>query len=662
MTADDLALPLVVRPLHGESAFSFVSRLADVNGIRASDLLFDISGGRSRRPDRCGEAEWERLAARANLPVEALDELATKPTGDQARALTPYLGTKLKWTHLLRERIRLCPKCIAERRMLPAVWRLLHWTACIEHGNYLVEACDCGQRLDYSTRGMDPFTCRCGRPFAEIRTRPASPLALAGARWLMHLIGPRMSAMASKLWLDCEGRPDAPFSPFAAKDPMTLYDALVIIEVIGLAATTPPDDDPPMDPSRLWQEGGFNSRNDLDRCIAHVEAAMSVIGRWPQGWYDVLSQVAGRNAAAGTKEAKHLFATRIGRIVLTPYKGSDGRPCRVLRNETDRWLAERGYTIRDKMPVYHSETAKLLYRVLNLRHAAKRLGITRKRDLALVRIYKEVVDEFDKAADRPTDVQALAEAVFEQVRERYARMDDYRYRPETSMASVPTADYLSNPKGYATAKAWIHPDLLTPINHHRRTIFRRESDVFDRAQVEALRQRIEDAARLVTPDAIPDGFQPYSLAGKRVVEQDYTKTDLILHILSGIVPSVRTGPKPRLCDLYIDVAAARKRALDQRYERMVVQDKHYATSKCQQILEVLWPGQVEKITPEVNKHLVERGQLRVEQRISRTQGREKPYNFYSIRDHMARLHRLAGPCGLPDLDAALGRLNGSADA
>lgn len=58
------------------------------------------------------------------------------------------------------------------------------------------------------------------------------------------------------------------------------------------------------------------------------------------------------------------------------------------------------------------------------------------------------------------------------------------------MASVPTAAFLSHPNGGDTADAWIHPDLLTPVNHMRRTVFRRESDVFDRDQVHAMRRRI----------------------------------------------------------------------------------------------------------------------------------------------------------------------------
>lgn len=649
------ALPVTVRPITGESGISFASRLADVNDFTLASVLGDAGGHTGM--SNWGEAEWTRLAARSHLPSSALDELKTPPADSQLRSAIILMGNVVRETSLTSSRnLRLCPHCIRSRLVLRAVWRLAPWVACVEHGTYLVDACDCGASISESGRGPDVFSCPCGRAFADIGTRPASALALDATRWLIQLIGPRLTMTAPDLWLDTKGRLEEPFSPFAEKRPMTLLDATAIIDTIGIGATTPEHLDNAMAPSRLWQNGPRSGAHDIAVSIAHVEAAMQVLHDWPGGWHRILENVAGRNPEAGDAEPKHLFATRVGRIVLTPFKASDGRPAAALVDETNRWLRSRGYTPRQKMATYHSDTARRLARTMNQRAAAQRLGITVSRDEELVRIYRQVVMEFDTRPDAPSDLTALGEAVFGEIAMRYANVDDYRYRPENSMASVPTAAFLSHPNGADTAEAWIHPDLLTPVNHMRRTVFRRESDVFDRDQVHAMRRRIAESSKRVAPDAIPHGHQAYRLAGRRVVEVDYTKTDLILDVLAGVVPAVHAIDEPRLSDLFIDVEAARNSARDSRYERMAIHDVHHGTGRCQQILDELWPRDGERITPALSRALVEAGEVGREVRSKPTEGRIKPYNFYSIRDHMVRRFHRNGPTGLGKLDATLERL------
>lgn len=649
------ALPVTVRPIAGESGISFASRLADVNDFTLASVLGDAGG--HTRMSNWGEAEWTRLAARSHLTSSDLDELKTPPSDSQLRSAVTLMGNAVRETSLTSSRnLRLCPHCVASHLVLRSAWRLAAWVACVEHGSYLVDACNCGASISESARGPDVFSCPCGLAFADIGTRPASALALEATRWLIQLIGPRLTMTAPDLWLDTNGRSGEPFSPFAEKRPMTLLDANAIIDTIGIGATTPAHLDNAMAPSRLWQNGPRSGAQDIGYSIAQVEAAMRVLHDWPAGWHRILENVAGRNPEAGDTEPKHLFATRVGRIVLTPFKASDGRPASVLVDETNRWLRSRGYTPRNKMATYHSDTARRLARSMNQREAARRLGITVRRDEELVRIYRQVVMEFDTVPDGPLDVVALGEAVFGEIAKRYANVDDYRYRPENCMASVPTAAFLSHPNGADTAEAWIHPELLTPVNHMRRTIFRRESDVFDRDQVHAMRRRIGESSTRVAADAIPDGYQAYRLAGRRVVEGDYTKTDLILDVLGRVVPTMHVVDQPRLSDLFINVEAARNSARDSRYERMAIHDVHHGTRRCQQILDELWPGDGERITPAFSRALVEAGEIGREVRSKRTEGRVKPYNFYSVRDHMVRRFRRNGPTGLGKLDATLDRL------
>ncbi|HEX8381803.1 MAG TPA: hypothetical protein VF592_00365 [Sphingomonas sp.] len=89
---------------------------------------------------------------------------------------------------------------------------------------------------------------------------------------------------------------------------------------------------------------------------------------------------------------------------------------------------------------------------------------------------------------------------------------------------------------------------------------------------------------------------------------------------------------------------------------MTVQDRFLTISRCQEIVDSPWSGKNDKVTPMLGKQLLDAEQMLVEQRVSRTGGRDRLLNFYSIRDHMVRCYRVVGPRGLPDLDAARARL------
>ncbi len=632
------ALPLVVRPLIGESGLSLTSRLADVNGIMLVTLLRDIAG--VRRHDTWGDVEWEKIARRSLLPVEAVEPMRARPAGvATAPAAVRFLERAVNPQYLVRDRLRICPACIGERRMLKESWRLVHHVACSDHGTQLIDTCECGRTIDTVTRHLDPFTCPCGKPFEENVAPPASADAVKAAQWMIQAFGVGPMGTKPGLWLVKGGRLGLPFSV------MQPHDIMGVIDIVGQAATISAEDDEPVTPQKRWSKGNLNGRRDLASSTAQVEAAMAVLHLWPSAYRSLLAKVAGRNAAAGSARPRDLFATRIGQLMLTPYRGLDGQPLKPLQEEVDAFLVAKGYRLRRKVPTRSSATARSVQKVMPCSLIARTLGL-RPNNTILNRVYRETVIAFDDRDDLPDDPEKLGKAVLAEVKRRLAAADDY-------MSPSATSEYLCHPDIATFSPMWVHADLLTPVQPDRSVSALIRGDAFLRVDVERMRMRIADAATPVARDAIPDGYEPYGIASKAGVDAAYTGTHLLLDLLSGAVPSVSTVDAPRLTDLFVHTATARRRALERRMARVVERDQFASTFTVQQMLDTLWPHRAERLTIDLNRRLRSDGAVRYETRTNTTEGRTRALYWYSMLDHMGRALADSGPSISAEVDRTI---------
>ncbi len=636
------ALPLVTRPIIGESGLSFVSRLADVNGIPLVKLMRDICS--SRKIEKWELEDWEGLAQRSLLNVSAFDGMRQMPA---ECAATPnavrYLGKVINPQYLISNQLRICPTCVGERRILRESWRLVYHVACSDHRTMLIDACDCGRSLSPYTRGIDPFTCFCGKPFADNVPKPASDNAIKASQWMIQAFGAGAMATTPRMWLVKGGRLGLPFST------MEPYDIMRTIDTIGQAATVAPHDDEWITPQKRGTKGTLQGRRDLETSSAHVEAAMKTMHNWPRAYHHLLDQVAGRNKDAGTSLPRELFATRIGQLVLTPYIGADGHTLKPLQEEVDTFLLNRGMKLRQKIPARASKTGISVQKTMSCVAVSKALGLKQNSSI-LKRIYRETLLSFDGRSDLPDDRIALGQMVLDEVKERLKSADDY-------MSPSATSEYLCHDNIATYSSLWVHPDLLQPVEPDRSVLSLIKGHAFLRVDVERMRKKIADISAFVSEDDIPEGYDPYGYAAKAGVDATYTGTDLLLDILSGTVKSVRLVDEPRLTDLYLDTAMARRRSLERRVSKIIAKDQFAGTYWVEHVLSSLWPHRNEKLTIDVNRQLRAENGVRYQTKINSTEGRERPFYWYSVVDHMVRALRLNGPSVSPDVDEQLMGLN-----
>nr|WP_282596485.1 TniQ family protein [Sphingomonas beigongshangi] len=659
----------MVRPLAGESAVGLLMRLANENGLSYPWLFERIAGGR-HNPDNWGDAQWQTLADIMMLDVTELDEMRCRPVDDpHMRNVVTFLGTTVRRTYLTFDRMRVCPHCIAEGGVMREVWKLAHWTACIEHHTLLVDSCDCGRPLHIIRRGTDldgpTGQCVCGKPFAAIATQPASEHALAATQWLVQLFGPRLTATAPRLWLD-DRRLDPPFDglsrtiapdvvpfdiddfdlpaielPLAQTRPMHAIDALGIIELIGRVATTPSTADRPRKIRNLNLAGREGAIEPIDVTIPRIEAAMAVIAGWPTSWHEIVAQVAGRNPESGRETPVHLFATDMGRLVLDPYLGVDGYPITVLSDETRRWLEERGYRLKPQSVARSSGVAQRLLGVLPLRDIAKRLrgrigpGVRRS--------YHQAIRELDRTDTSGMTDEQLADALLARVRELVEAV-------ERHVSVNVIAETLCSRDRRTGGAVWVDPRLIQPVSIEMIANTRFKGDVFSLSDIEAMGERLAKAARRVRSDRIPNKFERYGDVAQETVSTLYTASDLIVDILSGEVPSVTTVKEPTLADLWIPRHAVEGLALAARVRAVVTADKFMTQTTIAEITRRLWGERHRELTKRMAR-LRDTSAVRFEESLD--EKNDKVRYRTAIADCLREAEAMFGPTAIEGVDAVL---------
>jgi len=181
-------LPLRPPPQPLESLSSYITRLAEVNGLQSINELGALAGG----------LRMTTLRRNPDYPVAAVEGLAQLTDQPQERwfdmtffHLVQHFGCAMNPNAIynflagsLAASLRYCPLCLAERH--PAYYRL-HWRflvlpGCLEHGVYFLDQCGhCGSPLPLLSRC--PQQSRCPTCQGDLRTSKPSPLGGSDEAW-----------------------------------------------------------------------------------------------------------------------------------------------------------------------------------------------------------------------------------------------------------------------------------------------------------------------------------------------------------------------------------------------------------------------------------------------------------------------------------------------
>ena len=252
-------------PYPTESLLGYILRITETNGYGSPNDVFAVAGIPEDGRKKSMEMDIGKLAAALGKQVDELrplvysDERCLKRNG-------LLLGQPVVTRHLRIGKQMLCPKCVADRGFVEALWDSALVIACPRHRCELIGACPaCGKKIGNRRKGL--LTCGCGASLLDA----ASPMVSDETADLM-------AVLASKIAGDPAPAGYASGLPVAELSKMSLRTLQVVIASLGW--------------QQLMSEGA-----DREQPIASlVWPAAQVLRDWPTNFYGLLRRVGERSA------------------------------------------------------------------------------------------------------------------------------------------------------------------------------------------------------------------------------------------------------------------------------------------------------------------------------------------------------------------------------
>ena len=383
-------LAIAPRPAVGENVHGYLRRLADANGHACLDTFLHALGFNGTVGPMSRDEAWHLLADWTDLPVLAVEGMRWRPATGAARPALSILGTPVTRALAHPRSMRFCPSCLGSDGIRRDLWSLACVMACPLHRCLLVDACTaCGEWFDAAPNGP-PLACRCGLRFDQAPTEAAPPSAVRVARNLALMVGTRASIGAAGSGWTLELPPS-----FVG---MNANDYMAHLEVLGTAATTPAEEDPMMrGTARRYANGATTEQPPIPTVLARIEAATTIMDRWPDAFFGLLSDLQERGGGVGAKDAASAFPTLVGRSLLRPIRGVDRLPLPLVhRAVDDYWRLHGPAGHRRRNLTVGSAAALRLHHHLNATALAAAVGDRRATGLH-ARISRRVLDEIPAA-------------------------------------------------------------------------------------------------------------------------------------------------------------------------------------------------------------------------------------------------------------------------
>ncbi|MGX6566899.1 TniQ family protein [Cupriavidus necator] len=148
------------RPYKGESLFSYVHRIGELNGLTALNWAPSVLsklvsfGSRSHRP-------YLLLAELVGIDPEVLASTTCRPRATGLQHVVRFMNLDVPKKFFRRTRSAICVECLRERDAAPAVRDLRLICACVRHRRWLIDTCPkCGCTLDWRREHLT--RCACG--------------------------------------------------------------------------------------------------------------------------------------------------------------------------------------------------------------------------------------------------------------------------------------------------------------------------------------------------------------------------------------------------------------------------------------------------------------------------------------------------------------------
>jgi len=249
-------LPVRPRPVAGEAAMSYVSRVADANGYSTLGTFRAVlaSAGGGLPFDR-----FCRLLELTDTEVASLHG----PMPEAWSAIRAPYG--LDVSHFNHCWIRWCPQCVARQAIIRWEWTLKTATACVVHGVSLRDTCHvCGDARRWGLTRLE--RCECG---ARLAGQPAKTAAA------MVVDVNRLAAGFGTV------------APLPSVSPSAWFRAIVfLVQAVGSAGVR-----------RSGKVPGLNRLHDAE---VFVVATASLFDDWPRAFDALLRRLLSVNAGSAS--------------------------------------------------------------------------------------------------------------------------------------------------------------------------------------------------------------------------------------------------------------------------------------------------------------------------------------------------------------------------
>lgn len=202
-------------------------------------------------------------------------------------------------------RSRFCPICLQEALFWKAEWGLCFTVACPIHKVKLADRCSCGKELRWTRQNL--HSCTCGEDLRCLSTEPASKAAIY------------MSAEIQTAGETCWSDP----SVNAADHLCDLLHRIWLLgaHVVGTGV----------------KRKQLSDLHDCRRATEVVEAAGSVLGHWPEAFFELLDEL-----SAGIPPSKsNRVAAAFGPVYRDMYAKGTWRAFTMLRESFEQYVRLR---------------------------------------------------------------------------------------------------------------------------------------------------------------------------------------------------------------------------------------------------------------------------------------------------------------------------------
>lgn len=182
-------------PTPDERLPGYMLRMSSANGLSSPRLLFrhtlNSNVGHMAYP-----VDTTGLGRMLDVGSDVIERLAYGISG-QGGNLT-FNGHQIGRGTVYTLKPKVCPACLQERLVVPAVWDFSHWLVCPIHSVWLVNRCQaCDKSISWCRPGVD--LCRCGGSLSRADHHRADSNQVALAELLAGLLSPASQSSSAYL-------------------------------------------------------------------------------------------------------------------------------------------------------------------------------------------------------------------------------------------------------------------------------------------------------------------------------------------------------------------------------------------------------------------------------------------------------------------------------